>query len=176
MTCSQDDMLTTWHVHMLTTWHVDKITCSGVHMLTTWHVDIMTCWHYDMLTRSHDKRLRCFKFETLLTHSLTRVKPRDASASKNMSSMWAQSNLPVTSKDSLPKMTKRIFMIRWEARMCHFSSFEEEEKAENNWQPIQNSSSTKGTFQIGSKVWLKNSHHIVIFSSKRLRDTLNLKH
>ena len=168
--------MTCWHNDMLTRWHVDKITCSGVHMLTTWHVDIFTCWHYDMLTRSHDKRLLCFKFETLPTHSLTRVKSRDASASKNMSSMWVQSNLPVTSKDSFPKMTKRNFMIRWEACMCHFSSIEEEGKAENNWQPIQNNSFNRGTFQIGSKVWMKKKSPHCNFCSERLRDILNLKH
>ena len=86
MTCWHNDMLTRWNVHMFTCSHVGNMTCQQDYMFRCSHVDNMTCWHYDMLTRSHDKRLRCFKFETLPSHSLTRVKPRDASASK----IWAQ--------------------------------------------------------------------------------------
>ena len=65
-------------------------------MVTCWHVDMLTCWHVDMVTSWHDDKLTCWqefrmtwfwapKFEIttyLLTHSLTRVKSRDASASK----------------------------------------------------------------------------------------------
>ena len=74
----QADKLTSWHDDKLTSWHDDK--------LTWWQADMMTSWHDDKLTRIQDG-LWAPKFETMtesLTNLLTRVKSRDASASKKM--------------------------------------------------------------------------------------------
>ena len=93
MTCWHDDMLTWWHGDMVTWWHGDMVTWWPDYMMTWWHVDMMTWWHDDMMTWSnvfclmlksgwdqlHDFGLPSFETTTRL---LTRVKSRDASASK----------------------------------------------------------------------------------------------
>ena len=94
MTCWHVDMLTCWHDDMLTCWHADMMTFWHDDMMTWWHADMMTCWHDNKLTWCQEFRITWFwapKFETTtysLTRSLTRVKSRDASASKKQWAVW----------------------------------------------------------------------------------------
>ena len=105
LTCWYVDMITCWHGDMTTRWNDGMMAWWHDDMLTWWHVDMMTWWgdQYDMMTWWHDDMIQCLlshaqiwvrsitwfwapKFETTtqrLTYLLTRVKSRDASASKN---------------------------------------------------------------------------------------------
>ena len=100
MTRWQDDKMTRWQDDNMTSSQHDKMIRSHDDKTTRWHYDMMRWWDDDMMTWWHDPsslimilcllshvyRLKCLKSETpcyLLTYSLTRVKSRDASASKN---------------------------------------------------------------------------------------------
>ena len=92
-------MLTSWHIDKLTRRQADMLSCWHADMLTSWHVYKLTCWQANKNSRCYDdKNSGCYDDKNsgwhdfgllslklrLTTHSLTRVKSRDASASKNL--------------------------------------------------------------------------------------------
>ena len=66
----------------MTSWYDDKLTWWQADMLTSWHADMITCWQADKNSELHDFGLLSLKL-WITYDSLTRVKSRDASASKN---------------------------------------------------------------------------------------------
>jgi len=91
MTRGQDDKMTSWQVDKLTSWQVDKLTSWQDDKMTRWQDDKMTRWQDDMMTwwqddmikGSYDSNPKLCRLTHWLTYLLTRVKSRDASASKN---------------------------------------------------------------------------------------------
>ena len=58
--------------------------------MTCWHDDTMTWWHDDMIKGSYVSNPKLCPLTHSLTHFLTRVRSRDASASKNLSNLdWS---------------------------------------------------------------------------------------
>merc|ERR1712192_390930 len=82
-TCRHADMQTCRHADMQTCRHADMQTCRHADMQTRRHVDMQTCRHDKLVDILNLFQIR--NSAHLLTHSLTRVKSRDASASKNLS-------------------------------------------------------------------------------------------